>query len=225
MDTINKKKSLFQIGLYMLVVTALFLLCELINLLAPLFSQIHKGDLNQLIVVVIKIILYTTILISAIYYSTKKMKLPLNNDKTELPLKRLILIYVIAILAVVVISVTLGFKVKLAVDMGENITGPILVTNILTFILRIIRMGLICLIIKHAQLFLETIINKPWATKLPLGGLISMVLMGIPILFFDGINGLNILLLFYHVLYGELYLLTNKHYTKTFVVCFFIELL
>lgn len=225
MDTINKKKSLFQIGLYMLVVTALFLLCELINLLAPLFSQIHKGDLNQLIVVVIKIVLYTTILISAIYYSTKKMKLPLNNDKTELSLKRLILIYVIAILAVVVISATLGFKVKLAVDMGENITGPILVTNILTFILRIIRMGLICLIIKHAQLFLETIINKPWATKLPLGGLISMVLMGIPILFFDGINGLNILLLFYHVLYGELYLLTNKHYTKTFVVCFFIELL
>ncbi len=222
----EKKKYLLHLAIYMLVITVLFYLTELARFAAPLFSFVYYATFNQMFVIIIKIIIYTLIIAFSLSYSNKHFKIKVIYKENEsFPLKRQILVYSIVVFAILIISAALGFKVKPAVDIGENVSGPNWVTTLVKFLMQIIRMGIVVILIRHGQEFFEVLIDKEFSKKIPFGGVVSFLLMGIGTLFLDGVSIVNIILLFYHFLYGGIYLLNYKYFPYTYVCCFLIQLL
>lgn len=219
------KKYIMHLSLYLLVISSIYYLAELARLCAPLFSFVYYATFNQMFVIIIKMIIYLLIIIFGLRYSQKYFYVEKERKDIQFPLKRHILIYVIVVLAILCVSAVLGFKVKPAVDIGENVTGPNWVTNLVKFLMQIIRMGVVVLFIRHAQELAENLFLNSKMKNIPIGGLLSLIVLGSGTLFIDGISKVNLLLLFYHLLYGSLYLLNYRYFSYTYVCCFLIQLL
>lgn len=212
------KKYLIRLVIFLGLILLGFYLLELTNLFRLYVSDV---DQQNLYITIIKIPIYLVIIGLALRYSKKHFNI---YNKNSLSLKRLIILYLIALGAIFIIGASLGFKVKPTYDLGNNIVSTNAIPRVLMILMKIIRMNIIVLVISHAHELLSLFFNSKYKDLLPLGGMFSLIFLGLPIFFVDGINLANGFLMAFHLLYGVIYLLTNKQYGKTYLICFIIEL-
>lgn len=222
----NKKNETIHLGLFILAVVALFYCSELARLCAPMFNKIYYGDLNDLFVNIIRGLLYLAIAIGAFEYSKRHFRLNFIRDSKErIPLKRVAILYSIVVVVIFLITASLGFKVKIVVDLGENIIGAQLVIRIVEIVVGIIRMSIVVILIRHFQELIERLVYKNWVRYVPFGGLFAMIAIGIFVFCTSPFSAISVVLLLMYLVYGEIYLLSYRLFPTTFVSCFLIQLL
>lgn len=224
--TIVKDKS--SIKYYILA--GIILLCiyssEISNLFIPIFDNIYYGNLVKLFVSATNLILWTLEFV-VILLVCKSFKIKLLNTKEEkkkeLPLWRLCLLFGLTVLPMLIISVYLNFKVKLVYSLGIRITSVNLACNAVEIVSNIMRMSLIVLFIRCLHLAFDTNFkfNK---IIIPWGAILSFLCIGL-IDFFVFPVDLNWFYLICSFYYGIIYLVADKKYLNSTILCYLIWLL
>lgn len=184
----------------------------------PLYNKVYYGQSNDLfkygIALVLSIIFF--ILIQTVL--KKKINISYNKPKEVLPLWKEILVFVITFGIIFGISAYLGFNVKIFYDLGKSTTGLLIICMAVRSVYYVFMCLFIVLIIENFQYALEGLIhfkNPKINDYLPFGGICALVLYGTYALIAD-IGTLKILFFFLILVYGEIYLLTNRNFVKTY---------
>ncbi len=187
--------------------------------LAPMFDYIDYGALRHLFMEIITCVLWALeIVIIAIICKKHWNVSVLMNPKThgkELPAKNMIILAILSIVSILIISAQIGFEVKPFHDMGVKITGYELIGNIGMLFRNAIKCGFMVLMIRCAQKFTEQIIGKG-RSRFIWGGLILFLTVGIYELLI-GANTLPLTYLLLNLLFGWIYLLTDRSISKTYL--------
>ena len=187
--------------------------------LAPMFDYVDYGALRHLFEEIITCVLWAVeiIVIAVIcrkYWNVNVLMNPKTRGK-ELPAKNMILLALLSIAAVLFISAQIGFEVKPFHDMGVKITGYELMGNIGMLFRNAIKCGFMVLMIRCAQKFAELLIGKG-RSRFIWGGVILALTVGV----YDLLAGANTLPATYfllNLLFGWIYLLTNRSISKTYL--------
>lgn len=113
---------------YNLLFAILCFVCILVgyvaNFFSPLLDKIYYGQIGYLLNNVAKAIVYI-ILIIVLHFSWKKLSKEekTKKDKKELPMKKVIVLYVTTLLFITLISILAGWQLKPLSDLGEKYTG------------------------------------------------------------------------------------------------------
>ncbi len=221
-----EKKEIIHYGIYVLAILVSFFAVEVVRLFSPLFKNVYFGYVTPMILDVMRILLYVAIIVFALKYANKHFKSPNCVPEGGYPLSRIFLLYGITALVVFIVSASLGFRLKVVVDLGENIGAIYLYNNLANIIASLVRMGIVTIIIRYSTELFELLVKKKWANYIPIGGLISLITIGLfELLALKDVNAINIVFLFMHLLYGEIYLLSYKHFPTTLSILVIIQLL
>ncbi len=225
MTSIEKKK-IVHYCLYILSILASFYAIELIRLSAPLFDKIYFGYITPMILDAIRVLLYIALITAAMKYAKKHFDSLSCIPATGYPFKRVLLLYGITLFVVFIVSASLNFRLKIVVDLGENIGAIYLYNNLANVIASLVRMGVVVLVIRYATEVFELIVRRPWAKYIPFGGLVALISIGFFELFTTAdISAIHIVFLFMYLLYGEIYLLSYKYFPTTLAISIIIHLL
>jgi hypothetical protein len=158
-----------------------------------------------------------------IVYSKKLNYNIISNKEArgyELPMKRVVFIGAVVAVCIVIISAQIGFQVKPFYDLGEKFNGYELMNNIGIFIRNIVKCIWIIIMIKAANSLVENITGKEKITY-PVVGIILMLTLGIYDLV-TGMNNLSVTYFFLYLVYGWIYVLTEKSMLKSYLLILFI---
>lgn len=224
--TFVKDKS--SIKYYILSVVTLLCIYSsgISNLFEPLFDNVYYGNLVKLFVSATNLILWL-IEFLAIFFVCKKLKIEIftnaENKKKEMPLWQLCLLFGLVVLPMLIISIYLNFKVKLIYSLGIRVTSVNLACNAVEILSYIVRMMLIILFITCVQRAFD--INfKVNKIIIPWGAILCFLTIGL-IDFFAFPVDLNWFYLVCSFYYGIIYLVSNKKYFNSVVLCYLIWLL
>ncbi|MBQ3546459.1 MAG: hypothetical protein IJA34_15960 [Lachnospiraceae bacterium] len=194
------------------------------RIFSPLFNWVGYGSLLVFWdEVFTSVFWFAEIAILKILYKKRFDKNIISNPETkgqELPIKRVFIITGIVIACILIISVQIGFQVKPFYDLGKKFNGYELLVNCGVFLVNIIKCMWITIMLKAVQDVFEEIIGKG-KMFIPFAGLILLLTLGI----YDVITGAYNLPETYLVLYavyGLIYLLTDRHMIKTYLLIMFI---
>jgi len=224
--TFVKDKS--SIKYYILAVITLLCIYSsaISNLFTPLFDNVYYGNLVKLFVSATNLILWL-IEFLVIFFVCKKLKielfLPKEERKKEMPLWQLCLLFGLVVLPMLIISIYLNFKVKLIYSLGIRVTSVNLACNAVEIVSNIVRMMLVILFISCIQKAFDTNFkfNK---IIIPWGAIFCFLIIGL-IDFFAFPVDLNWFYLVCSFYYGIIYLVANKKYLNSVVLCYLIWLL
>lgn len=224
-DVIPENISVKQRLKYAVVALAYFaaiLLSNLSLVFKPLYKRVYYGQANGhfryglgIILIIIFVLLINFILI-------KKLNITYKKDKTPLSLKRTSIIYAITIVMVFIISAIIGFEIKPLHDIGNNTTAFKIGVFATKTGYYTVCLYIAVLMIENFQYALDNTIkfkNKNINKYLPYGGLATMLTYGIYSLCLGVGGSLSVLYFFMILLYGEIYLLCNRHILSTCVSC------
>lgn len=194
------------------------------RIFSPLFNWVGYGSLLVFWdEVFTSVFWFAEIAILKILYKKRFDKNIISNPETkgqELPIKRVFIITGIVIACILIISAQIGFQVKPFYDLGKKFNGYELLVNCGVFLVNIIKCMWITIMLKAVQDVFEEIIGKG-KMFIPFAGLILLLTLGI----YDVITGAYNLPETYLVLYavyGLIYLLTDRHMIKTYLLIMFI---
>ena len=196
------------------------------NLFKPVYDNIYYGNLTKLFVSATNMIIWS-IEFLAIIFVCKKLKISIFNTKEErkkeMPLWRLILLFALTLLPMIVISIYLNFQVKLVYSLGIRITSVNLACNAVEIVSYIMRMALMILFIRCIQTAFD--INFKFnKIVFPWGAIFCFLVIGL-IDFFAFPVDLNWFYLVCSFYYGVIYLLADKKYLNSVILCYLIWLL
>lgn len=156
----------------------------------------------------------------------KKLNISIISNKEtkgqELPVKRIFIIAAVMVACIVVISAQIGFQVKPFYDLGEKFNGYELTNNAGVFLRNIVKCVWIVIMIKAAQEFVEDIRGKGRSINI-YAGIVLMLTLGVYDLI-AGNNNLDITYFVLNVVYGWIYLLTDRSMLKSYLLIMFIYL-
>ncbi len=221
-----KSNKYLDLITYMVCFLLIIITPFLARLTAPLLDWVGYGAMrnffNELFTGIFWVI---EIIVMSVSYKKKLNQTIMSNKETkgqELPYKRIAMISVVTALCILVISAQIRFNVKPFYDLGEKFNGYELMNHIGIFIRNIIKCVWIVIMIKAMQSFFEQLGVKK-ADKMPYAGIILMLTVGVYDLII-GANNLAVTYLFLYVIYGWLYLLTDRSMMKTYLLVMFIFL-
>lgn len=205
---------IYVIAFVCIIITPIFA-----KLIAPMFDYVNYGAMRHLFTEIITCIFYTLEIVGIAFICKKQWKINvLMNPKThgkELPTKNMIILAFLAIASILIISAQIGFEVKPFYDMGVKITGYELMGNIGMLFRNAIKCAFVVLLIRCAQKFVELLIGKGKSNFI-WGGAILFLTVGI----YDILTGMNTLpytYLLLNLLFGWIYLLTQRSISKTYL--------
>lgn len=194
------------------------------KLISPMFDYVGYGAMrlffNELFTSIIWLV---EIVIMAIVYKKKFKYNILSNPETkgkELPMKRIIFIGVVIAACILVISAQIRFQVKPFYDLGEKFNGYELTNNLGIFIRNIVKCAWIVIMLRAAQNLVETVTKKDKIIY-PVAGIILMLTLGVYDLI-TGMNNLAVTYFFLYLVYGWIYLLTEKSMSKSYLLIMFV---
>lgn len=222
----TKKDKYLNLVLYIVCFLAIILTPYGARLISPMFDWVGYGALEGFFDELFTCILWLVeIVIIAVIY-TKKLGIKiLYNDEAkgqELPVKRILILSGIVVACILVISAQIRFQVKPFYDLGEKFNGYELLNNVGIFLRNIIKCIWIVIMLKAAQSFVEQFFAGE-KSKFAYAGLIMMLTVGI----YDivmGMNNLAVTYLFLYLIYGMIYLLTDRNTIKTYLLIVLIYL-
>lgn len=205
------------------------LLCLYSNALAqvfvPLFDNIYYGNLVNMFVGITSAVVWgvEAIIIAII---CKKFNINIFTDKEqkdkELPTWQVILLFVLTILPMFIISACLNFKLKIVYALGVKVTSMTLIGNVAELIAYATRMVLMVMFIACIQKGFEMIFKTKYI--IPYGAIFAFLTFGLIDFFVLGVD-LRAFYLIVSLLYGVIYLVANKKFAVTWVLCYLIYLL
>lgn len=223
-----KDKSSIKYYILMMITVICVYSCKLTELLIPLFEKVYYGNLVNVFVNVCNLFLWL-IEFLIIFFVCKKLgiKIFTTSEKHEMKLSRLIVLFIFAVVPMLVISVYLGFTLKIVYDLGSRVTILGLLGNVANMASWLVRMVFIVMFINFAHLAIEKnitfkagFLNKyfPW------GSILSLLIFGILDFFFisTSLKWFYLVLSFY---YGIIYLLSDRKFMPTYLISYLIWLL
>lgn len=216
----NTKISLYSMaGIYILAFMLIIITPFIAGIISPVFDYISYGQMRTYFTGLITSIMWTLELVIITIFCKKKWNIMiLLNPKTkgkELSNKQMIILTVISIVSILFISWQIGFQVKPFYDLGNKISGYEVMGNVGQLFKNSIKCGWMVLMIRCAQKFCEEILGKG-KRFIPYGGAVLMLTVGI----YDLCMGLTTLPITYFLLnlvFGYIYLLTDRSVIKTYL--------
>ncbi len=187
--------------------------------IAPMFDYVSYGAMRWWFTELITCVLLTLeiVIIAIVCKKQWNVNVLMNSDThgKELPGKNLAILAILSIASILIISAQIGFEVKPFHDMGVKITGYEFMGNIGTLFRNAIKCGFIVLMMRCAQKIAEILIGKG-RSRFIWGGVILLLTVGV----YDLLIGANTLPLTYfllNLLFGWVYLLTERSISKTYL--------
>ncbi|MBE7076638.1 MAG: hypothetical protein E7374_01955 [Clostridiales bacterium] len=193
------------------------------ELFVPIFDDIYYGNLVKLFTSLINAIVWGVEII-LILFVCKKLKIELfeNKNKKELTTIQVILLFVLAILPMLIVSACINWKVKIVYSLGVKVTSVGLACNAVEILSFAVRMVLMILFIVCTQKGCEKIFKTKWI--IPYGAIFALLTFGI-IDFFVLAMDLRAFYLIISFLYGIIYLVAEKKFGLTWLLCYLVYLL
>ena len=223
--TINKNKECIKY----FIIAGIILLCLYSNgiadLFIPIFDNIYYGNLVRLFVAITSAIIWG-IEILAIVLICKKLNIEIFTPKLskgkELQTWQVILLFVLTILPMLIISACINWQVKIVYALGVRVTTVGLVCNVAEVLAYAVRMILMIMFISCIQKGFELIFKSKYV--IPYGAIFAFLTFGIIDFFVLGM-GLAAFYLIVSILYGIIYLVSNRKFALTWLLCYLIYLL
>ena len=211
------------------LLSGILLICIYSNVIAkvfnPIFDNIYYGNLTKMFEAVISAIIWG-VEIGIIAFVYKKLNLQIFTDKekkkAELQTWQIILLFIITLLPMLIISASIGWKVKIVYALGERVTLIGLLCNACEILAYAVRMVLMIMFIVSIQKGFETIFKTKYL--IPYGAIFAFLTFGI-IDFFLLTMDLRIFYLIVSLLYGIIYLVADRRFCITWILCYLIYLL
>ncbi len=222
--TITKNKQCIKY----FILAGIVLLClyssKLADLFIPIFDNIYYGNLVNMFVAIVSAIIWG-IEIGGILFACKKFGIEIfakTEDKKELPLMRVIVLFILTILPMIIVSACIGWKVKIVYALGVKVTTVGLACNVCEILAYAVRMVLMIMFIVCIQKGFEMLIQSKYV--IPYGAIFALITFGL-IDFFVLNMDLRAFYLVVSFLYGIIYLLSGRKFSTTWILCYLIYLL
>lgn len=212
--------------MYILGLMAIIFTPFVARLISPFFEWVAYGSLtaffDELFTSIFWII--EMIVLGIVYkkYFNKNIFYNAEVKGDELSAKRIAIITGLVVGCILVISAQIRFQVKPFYDLGEKFNGYELLVNCGVFIQNIVKCMWITLMLKAMQEFFENVMGKG-KLFIPVAGLVMLLTLGIYDIVIKA-NNLPLTYLILYVVYGMIYLLTDRHTIKTYLLIMFIYL-
>lgn len=191
----------------------------------PIFDDIYYGNLTKMFEAVVSAVIWG-VEVGLIAFCCKKFNINIFTDKEkkgkELRTWRVILLFVLTLIPMIAISATLNWKVKIVHALGERVTVMTLLCNVAEILAYAVRMILMVMFIASVQKGFETIFKTKYI--IPYGAILAFLTFGL-IDFFVLAVDLRVFYLMVSLLYGIIYLVADKRFSTTWVLCYLIYLL
>jgi len=209
--------------------SGIILLCLYSNVLAqlfvPIFDDIYYGNLVSLFVGLSSAFIWGVEAI-IIAFACKKFDIQIFTPKEqrgkELQTWKVILLFVLTILPMLVISTYLNFKLKIVYALGVRVTTMTLIGNVAEMLSYAVRMILMVMFIASIQKGFEIIFKTKYI--IPYGAIFAFLTFGLIDFFALGMD-LRVFYLIVSLLYCVIYLVANKRFAITWLLCYLIYLL
>ncbi|MBQ8430620.1 MAG: hypothetical protein IJX26_01580 [Clostridia bacterium] len=225
--TFVKDKSSIKYFLVAIIIAVAVYLGQLSSLLEPVFDNIYYGNLTKMFTSLTSLLIWL-IEFFLIKFMCKKIGVSLFTPKEkkgkELSIKRLILLFALAILPMLIISIYLHFQVKIVYLLGIRVTLAVLACNACEILSYIVRILLIIMFISCVQTGFEINIKFNKNIIIPYGAILSFLIFGLIDFFLIPLD-LNWFYLICSFYYGVIYLVADRNFARTFVICYLIWLL
>lgn len=207
---------------------AIILVCLYSNVLSkffvPLFDNIYYGNLTNLFIAAINAAIWGLeiwILVviakkNSIHFFTEQ------ENKGELKLWKVTMLFVLAIIPMLIISASIGWKVKIVYALGERVTIMTLLCNVGEMLSYSVKMVLMIMFIACIQKGFEGIIKTKFIV--PYGAILAILTFGLIDFFFFPVP-FNAFYLIMSFLYGLIYLVADKKFALSYLICYLIYLL
>lgn len=231
------------------ILAGVFLLCiyssQLSNLFEPIFDNVYYGNLVKLFMSLSNAIIWT-IEFLVIFFVCKKLNINLFGGKKdkikknkeaqagreensgnlcgELMNWKVCALFIATILPMFIISIYLNFQLKLVYSLGIRVTSVGLACNVAEILSVLLKMLFMILIIRCVQEAMEINFKFDKKILIPWGGIFLFLTVGLIDFFVFPVD----LRLFYWLCmlwYGFIYLLADKKFSITYVLCYLIWLL
>ena len=224
MTIVKDKKSIKYF-----ILSGIILLCMYSNVAAqifnPIFNNIYYGNLVDMFEAVVSAIIWG-VEIGLIIIACKKFNIQIftakENKGKELKTWKVILLFVITILPMLIISACISWKVKIVYALGIKVTTVGLVCNVCEILAYAVRMILMVMFISCIQKGFELIFKTKYI--IPFGAIMAFLTFGL-IDFFVLAVDLRVFYLIASFLYGVVYLVADKKFATTWLLCYLIYLL
>ena len=205
------------------------LLCLYSNVLAqifvPIFDNIYYGNLVNMFVGLTSALIWGVEAIIIVFACKKldiKIFTPKEQKGKELQTWQVIILFVLTILPMFIISAYLNFKLKIVYALGVRVTTMTLIGNVAELIAYAARMVLMVMFIASIQKGFEIIFKTKYI--IPYGAIFAFLTFGLIDFFVLGMD-LRAFYLIVSLLYGVIYLVANKKFAVTWILCYLIYLL
>lgn len=211
------------------ILAGVILLClyssGLAELFVPIFDNIYYGNLVDMFVAITSAIIWG-IEIGVIIFVCKKLNIeiftPKENKGKELQTWKVILLFVLTIVPMLIVSACINWKVKIVYALGVKVTTVGLACNACEILAYAVRMVLMIMFIVSIQKGFDLIIKTKYI--IPYGAIFAFLTFGL-IDFFVLSLDLRAFYLIASLLYGVVYLIADKKFSITWVLCYLIYLL
>ena len=211
------------------IVAGIILLCLYSNALAdlfiPIFDDVYYGNLVKMFVAITSSIIWGIEIVAIIIVCKKigiELFIPKENKGKELPTRKVILLFILTIIPMFVISACINWEVKIVYALGERVTAIGLACNACEILSYAVRMVLMIMFIASVQKGFEKVFKTKYI--IPYGAILAFLTFGI-IDFFVLAMDLRAFYLMVNLLYGIIYLVADKKFGTTWVLCYLIYLL
>ncbi len=226
--TFTKDKSSIKYYILAAICVLAVYSCKISYLFIPLFDNVYYGNLVEMFINISNGLIWL-IEFLAIYFTCRKLGIKIFTKperKKELPLAKLIVLFVVSIVPMLAVSAYLGFVVKLVFNLGGRVTIIGFLANLCNWVSWGSRLVLMTLFIHFVHLAIEKNVkfNKPALNEyFPWGAILSILIFGILDFFFisENLKWFYLILTFY---YGIIYLLSGRKFSSTYVINYLIWL-
>ncbi len=207
------------------ILTLIFLIfsVKIVTVFEFLYRLVGYGLMNE----VFEYSLGTVYLLIGLIVTFKIFKFEKKEKKGLLPVKRVLILYLMTLIPILIISASFGWEVKIFFDIPDNSTGTSIINHFVNILLYLPKLMIVTLIIHFSQyLFEESVtFNKENIKRfIPFGGFVALLTFGLYELI-TGAHDLNILYLLFNIYFGFIYLATDKSIIKSFCLITLIFLL
>ena len=224
MTIVKNKKCIKYFSLAGVILVCLYssVLAKIFN---PIFDDIYYGNLVKMFEAIVSAIIWSVELV-LIVFACRKLDIGIFTSKDtklkEMSTWRVILLFALTILPMIVISACLNWKVKIVYALGVRVTTVGLVCNVCEILAYAVRMILMIMFIACIQNGFEMIFKTKYI--IPYGAVLAFLTFGL-IDFFVLAMDLRVFYLVVSLLYGIIYVLAEKRFLPTWVMCYLIYLL
>lgn len=211
------------------ILAGVILLClyssGLAELFIPIFDNIYYGNLVDMFVAITSAIIWG-VEIGIILFVCKKLNIEIftskENKGKELQTWKVIVLFVLTIVPMLVVSACINWKVKIVYALGVKVTTVGLACNACEILAYAVRMVLMIMFIVSIQKGFDLIIKTKYI--IPYGAILAFLTFGLIDFFVLGMD-LRAFYLIASLLYGVIYLIADKKFGITWVLCYLIYLL